>query len=116
MTTSTNFNHNSNAIDIRDKSLVYFNNVSKKFVVEASTLKAKGINQLGPSVNGATYNTIWLWSPKFKMYLKYIKTNSIKRGCRILADVFKPDSTYRNQDEIEAYAQAANIELHIIND
>jgi len=112
------YKHEENQLDPRDKDLVTYSPTTKRFIVEASSLKGSGIEpQYHPGVLGSYYY-LWLWSEKLQTSILYKEKNVVKSSDgEIIANVFIPDFTMITTDkELKARSLSKETELHILND
>lgn len=112
------YKHEENQLDPRDKALVTYSPKSKRFIVEASSLKGSGIEpQFHQGVLGSYYY-LWLWSEKLQTSILYKEKNAVKSpDGEIIANVFIPDFTMITTDkELKARSLSKETELHILND
>ena len=112
------YKHEENTIDPRDKNLVTYSPTSKKFITEASSLKAAGITPISHLYTiGGTKFVIHLWSEKYKTHICY-RFNEQKwfRG-ELIADIFTPYfGILTGGNDSKAYSASLGTELHILND
>ena len=112
------YKHEENQLDPRDKDLVTYSPKSKRFIVEASSLKGSGIEpQFHQGVLGSYYY-LWLWSEKLQTSILYKEKNAVKSpDGEIIANVFIPEFTMITTDkELKARSLSLETELHILND
>ena len=112
------YKHEENQLDPRDKALVTYSPTTKRFIVEASSLKGSGIEpQFHQGVLGSYYY-LWLWSEKLQTSILYKEKNAVKSpDGEIIANVFIPDFTMITTDkELKARSLSKETELHILND
>lgn len=110
------YKHDENTIDPRDPDLVTYSN--KKFVVEASSLKANGIEPISHlyTIGGRKF-IIYLWSEKFQTYICYRQQRQVKHHDEVAADVFVPYfGILTGGRDSKAHAASLGTELHILND
>jgi len=111
------YNHEENQIDPRDKHLVTYSPNSKRFIVEASSLKGTGIQpQRHQNILG-DYYYLWLWSEKLQTSILYKEQRSVKsEDGEVIANVFVPSFSMITSDkELNARSLSKETELHILN-
>ena len=113
------YKHDENTIDPRDKHLVSYEPKSKRFVTEASDLKANGIKPIQHhfTIGGPKW-IIYLWSEKYQMHICYKHQRSVKTyDGDIFSDVFVPYfGILTGGNDSKAHAASLGTELHIFND
>ena len=112
------YKHEEAQLDPRDTSLVTYSKNSKRFIVEASSLRGAGIEpQWHTSVVGS-YFYLWLWSEKLQTSILYKKVKTLRDPDNDpIADVFVPNFTMIVTDtDLKASELSAGTELHILND
>ena len=113
------YKHDDNTIDPRDTNLVTYAADSKKFIVEASMLRAMGITPESHlyTIGGHRF-VIHLWSEKFQTYICYRSMKSKKSpDGETIADVFAPYfGILTGGNSTKAYMASMGTELHILND
>lgn len=110
------YKHEENQVDPRDKNLVTYSVASKRFIVEASSLKAAGVSLI--YIYGGKKLILWLWSEKFQLSIPYVHHRQVKSpDGELIADVFIPrfDSIVTLREH-NAHAASLGTELHILND
>ena len=113
------YNHQETAIDIRDKHVISYNSKSKRFITEASTLKANDISPTAWHYTiGGWKQVIWLYSHKLDYYICY---RFSRRECdaagEVVADVFTPHfGVLSGGNSSKAHTASLGTELHILND
>ena len=121
MTETIAYNHDYNQIDPRDNNIVTWSSESRRFITEASTLKA---NDIGPEsywdvVGRKPVWKIWLWSEKFQQSILYAESKALTvrdpEG-ELVANVFVPTPPTGRYYNAEAYAAAKGTSIHILND
>jgi hypothetical protein len=113
------YKHEENQIDPRDKNLVTYSPTSKRFIVEASSLRGSGIEpQSHHFTIGGPKWTIWIWSEKFQTSILYVHNRSVKSpDGELVADVFTPRfDMITSTNESNAHTASIGTELHILND
>lgn len=112
------YKHDENTIDPRDTNLITYVPESKRFVCEASMLKANGIEPVSHhyTIGGSKF-IVHLWSEKFQTYICYrFKEQKWFRG-ELVADVFTPYfGILTGGNDSKAHAASLGTELHILND
>ena len=112
------YKHNENTIDPRDTNLITYVPKTKRFICEASMLKANGIEPVSHhfTIGGSKF-VIHLWSEKFQTYICYrFKEQKWFRG-ELIADIFTPYFGIISTDkELKAHDASIGTELHILND
>lgn len=112
------YKHSENAIDPRDKYLVTYSPKSKRFIVEASSLKANGIEPESHhyTIGGPKW-VIFLWSEKYQLHICYRHQRQVRQNGELIADVFVPYfSSITGRNSSKAHSDSLGTELHIIND
>ena len=112
------YKHDENTIDPRDTNLVTYSPKSKQFIVEASSLKANGIEPISHLYTiGGTKFVIHLWSEKFQTYICYrFKEQKWFRG-ELIAEIFTPYfGILTGSNDSKAHIASFGTELHILND
>lgn len=118
-TRNMKFKHSEATLDPRDKNLVSYNSESKRFVTEASTLRAADIEPVkNDYVLGGHKYTLFLWSEKYGLHIRYRFDRKVyDRNGEVVADVFTPYfGIISTRAESLASTAAAGTELHILND
>lgn len=113
------FKHSEDTLDPRDASLVTYSSKSKRFITEASTLRANGIAPFSMKyvVGGSKY-VLFLWSEKYKLHITYRFARKVYDAANeVVADVFTPYfGAITGRNESLAHQASLGIELHILND
>jgi len=112
------YKHEDNQLDPRDKNIVTYSPKAKRFITEASTLKAAGITPKWHKGTLGSYFYLWLWSEKLQTSIlyKHIKTTRDSEYNPV-ADVFVPEFSMITTDvQSKAHSLSAGTELHILND
>jgi hypothetical protein len=113
------YKHDDNTIDPRDTNLISYNPKSKKFVTEASSIQAAGIQPHSHHYTiGRSKYVIYMWSPKYRLHITYVWNHSVKSpDGEIIADVFVPKfDMIVTMNEHLAHDSSLGTELHILND
>jgi len=113
------FNHTETSLDLNDTSIRTVSQDTKKIVVEASDLKAAGIEPYYHVGVISSAFTLFLTSPKLKMgvpFMEQISKRVIHNG-DVVANVFVPvfNSIY-GKIQMDAFTATKGWELHILND
>lgn len=112
------YNHSENTIDPRDTNLVTYSPKNKRFIVEASMLKANGIEPISHlyPIGGSKF-VVHLWSEKYKLHICYRQKRQVRQNGELVADVFVPYfSIITGGNSLKAYTASLGTELHILND
>lgn len=112
------YKHAENTIDPRDNEVISYYKEKKKFVCEASTLHANGIE---PTLHHFTIGgpkwIIYLWSEKYQMSICYKHQSQVKNEGEVIAEVFVPYfGSLSGGNESKAHTASLGTELHILND
>jgi hypothetical protein len=112
------YKHSENTIDPRDTNLITYSKESKKFIVEASSLKA---NDISPELHyytiGGNKWIIFLWSEKYQLHICYRHQRQVKQNEEVIADVFAPYfGILTGGNDSKAHTASLGTELHILND
>ena len=111
------YKHSENAIDPRDTNLVTYSKESKRFITEASSLKAAGISLKSHYYTIGNIWVIFLWSEKYQLYICYRHQRQVKQNEEVVADVFVPYfGILSGGNSSKAHTASLGTELHILND
>jgi len=112
------YKHDENQLDPRDKQLVTYSPSTKRFIVEASSLKGSGIEPQFHRGTLGCYYYLWLWSEKLQTSILYKEQREVKSpDGEVIANVFIPEFTMITTDkELNARSLSKETELHILND
>lgn len=112
------YKHDENVIDPRDTNLISYMPETKRFIVEASTLKANGIEPFSHhyTIGGPKW-TIYMWSEKYQTHITYRHVRQVKIHDEVVADLFVPYfGMIIGTNESLAHTASFGTELHILND